>query len=648
MANQRIHHSLAQAFYGFGLALMTILVLSAGKPVLMPVALSVLLAFVLAPLVQFLENRRLGRIASVTIASCMAFFLIGVASWALAGQLNKLAVDLPNHEQEISDKLASFRLQEDSTLGRLDTMLKNLFSGVGSSGKSLNDSSVSETNIAQKSTVVVSREETSKIVSAVDVLLPVVEPFAMAAFVVVLVLFILIRREDIRYRTISMLGDRALTGTTRLMQDTADRVSKYLFHLLLVNAAFGLWFAVGLYFLKVPYSPLWGFLTLFLRFIPFLGSPASVVFPLLISIATSTGWWQPLAVICFFSISELVTANIIEPVLFGKSTGLTPIALLIAALFWAWLWGPIGLLLSTPLTVCLVVLGQHLPALRSLKVLLAEHPILDPKLQLFQRLLAQDLVEAERLVAGHIAASSIEKTVDDVIIPALKWTRRERQSESITADEERFIFSSLIRFLDLPAFKPESTKAVAESTNGDEKDSIKVGRYLEAKLRVVGYPVHHESEEVALAFLKRLASLDCEFESLSTKLLPSQFLSELRACKPDTAVLSVLPPGGLSQLQFMCSQIQIVCPTTKIVVAHFGTIKNYDRLLVRLRKIGVTYLTTSVSQTSQLLAVISEQKLDGERKVDFGSSAVVPSPHVGPSTTRPANTNDVDEVNHVT
>ena len=647
MPNEHSQRSLSQAFYGFGLALMTILVLSTGKPVLMPVALSILLAFVLTPLVQVLEKRRLGRIVSVSIASCTAFFFIGFASWALAGQLNKLAVDLPNHEHEIKDKLASFRLQEDSTLGRLNTMFKNLFSGVERTDASVQDPSVSEASIVPKSTVVLTREETSKIVSSVDVLLPVVEPFATAAFVVVLVLFILIRREDIRNRTIALLGDGALTGTTRLMQDTADRVSKYLFHLLLVNAGFGLWFAAGLYFLNVPYSPLWGFLTLFLRFIPFLGSPASVVFPLLISIATSTGWWQPIAVIVFFSISELLTANIIEPVLFGKSTGLTPIALLIAALFWAWLWGPIGLLLSTPLTVCLVVLGQHLPALRSLKVLLAEQPVLDPKLQLFQRLLAKDSIEAERLVSAYISESSIERTVDDVVIPALKWTRRERQSESISADEERFIYSSVQQLLDLPAFEREPAKEGQESTNVDATDSIKVARSLQPKPSVVGYPVHHESEEVALAFLQRLASLDCEFQSLSTKLLPSQVLGQLQVCKPDAVVLSVMPPGGLSQLQFMCSEIRTACPTTKIVVAHFGTIKDYDRLLVRMRKIGVTYLTTSVSQTSQLLAVISEQKLNGEHKVDLGSSAVVPSPHLGLSKTRMAKTSHGDEVTHV-
>jgi len=191
------------------------------------------------------------------------------------------------------------------------------------------------------------------------------------------------------------------------------------------------------------------------------------------------------------------------------------------------------------------------------------------------------------------------------------------------------------------------TKAGAKTTDGHETDANPVETTLPAGRSVVGYPVHHESEEVALAFLKRLASLDGEFQLLSTKLLPSQVLSQLSECNPDTVVLSVLPPGGLSQLQFMCSEIRIACPTTKIVVAHFGTIKNYDRVLVRMRKIGVTYLTTSVSQTSQLLTVISQQKLDERHKVDLGSSAIVPSPHSEGCSTLQSKTSSRDEVTRV-
>jgi len=647
MSRSSNYLSISKAFYGFGLALMTLLVLSAGKPVLMPVALSILLAFVLTPLVQFLEKRNLGRIVSVSIVSVMAICCISIASWGLTGQLNKLAEDLPNHEQEIRDKFTPFQLREDSTFGRLNTMLRNLLTGVESTGESSSDPSSSETVIIPKNKVVVAQEETSRIVSTIDVLLPIVEPFATAAFVVVLVLFILIRREDIRYRTISLLGDRALTGTTRLMQDTADRVSKYLFHLLLVNAGFGLWFAVGLYFLNVPYWPLWGFLTLFLRFIPFLGSPASIVFPLLISIATSTGWWQPVAIIIFFSVSELITANVIEPILFGKSTGLTPIALLIAALFWAWLWGPIGLLLSTPLTVCLVVLGQHLPALRSLKVLLAEQPILDPKLQLFQRLLAKDAFEANRLVTSHIVASSLELTVDDVVIPALKWARRERQSDSITAEEERFIYGALQQLLDLPSFVQEMTKLENVVTKDDDSGSlvaIEASRIARSKLTVIGYPVHHESEEVALSFLNRLALHDCDFQLLSTKLLPSQVLAQIQASKTEVAVLMVLPPGGLLQVQYICSELRTACPSIKILVTYLGKIRDYDRLLVRLRKIGVTYLTTSILQTSQLLTTLSEERGAGGCEIDSDTTSVISTPHLGRSPNQMAKTSHEEGV----
>ena len=391
-------------FYVLGSTLMILAILYFGKPVLLPISLSILLAFILNPLVKSLERLRLGRVVSVLIASGLAFTMIGSAAWALASQVQGLAADLPNHQHNIKLKIDGFKTSDDSTYGRLTAMFEELFP-VSKPASAMQDQTNSEgekeddekedgeqqkTKSAQEPEPVFVVREPIGTPNSVDaasaILLPVVRPLGISALVMVLVVFLLVRREDVRYRTISLMGDSALTGTTRLMRDAAERVSNYLLSLLGVNAAFGLWFGLGLYFLGVPYAPLWGFLTLCFRFVPFVGSPASVLFPLLISIASSTGWSQPIWVVVFFGISELVTANFIEPVLFGKTTGLTPIALLIAALFWTWVWGPIGLLLSTPLTVCMVVLGQHFSQLRWLKVLLAEQPMLDAKLQYFQRL----------------------------------------------------------------------------------------------------------------------------------------------------------------------------------------------------------------------------------------------------------------------
>ena len=435
--------------------------------------------------------------------------------------------------------------------------------------------------------------------TASAILLPIVQPLGISALVVVLVMFLLIRREDVRYRTISLMGDSALTGTTRLMRDAAERVSKYLLSLLGVNAAFGLWFGLGLYFLGVPYAPLWGFLTLCFRFIPFVGSPASVLFPLLISVASSSGWTQPIWVLIFFGVSELVTANIIEPVLFGKTTGLTPIALLIAALFWTWVWGPIGLLLSTPLTVCMVVLGQHIPQLRSLKVLLAEQPILDAKLQYFQRLLAADEVEGTRIFTDYAAKMGRQKAFDEVIVPALQWTRRERERDSISPEEENFIWKTT-----QDAIKIEPAADSAESKDQQPSEQNKVAS--QQRLNVYGHPVHHESELIALTMLKELINTDCDVFLSSTKKLPSKVIDEIEAAQPDVVVLAIVPPGGIPQVKFMSNEIRLRCPDTITIVAYLSKVDDYDHLLVDLRTKGASYLTTSLGQTINQIRMVHE------------------------------------------
>ena len=432
--------------------------------------------------------------------------------------------------------------------------------------------------------------------------LPVLEPLGIAALVVVLVMFLLLRREDVRYRTIALMGDSALTGTTRLLRDAAGRVSKYLLSLLSVNAAFGLWFGVGLYLLGVPYAPLWGFLTLCFRFIPFVGSPASVLFPLLISVATSDGWSQPTWVLIFFGVSELITANVIEPILFGKTTGLTPIALLVAVLFWTWVWGPVGLLLSTPLTVCLVVLGQHVPHLRSLKVLLAEQPTLDAKLQYFQRLLAGDALEGRRVFSAYAKEKGLEKAFDDVIVPALLLTRRERVRDNISPEEESYILTTTQEVVS------------AKSLNAIELSSanpvVADDQSVSSRLNIYAHPVHHESEQLALNMLRNLIQTDCDVFLSNTKQLPSKVIDEIESSQPDAVVLTIVPPGGVPQVKYMCNEIRLRCPNLCIIVAYLGKITNYDELLVELRKEGATYMTTSLGQTTNQIKMAQDSAYD--------------------------------------
>ncbi len=600
-----------RAFYTLGACMMVLVLLYLGRPILVPIALSVLLAFILTPLVAVLEKLRLGRIASVLTASFLAFSLIGLGGWALASQIQKLAAELPNHREEIKAKIDSLSASKESTFSRLATMFTELTANVGKPAKSpAEEGTLSDSVVLSPIPVVVRNESQSGIESAGAVLVPIVEPLGQAALIVVLVLFLLIQREDMRFRMISLMGDAALTGTTRLLRDTGERVSNYLLGLLLVNAGFGLWFGLGLYFLGVPYAPLWGFLTLVFRFIPFLGSPASVVFPLVISIATSDGWSQPIYLLTFFVLSELFTNNVVETLVFGKSTGLTPIALVIAASFWALIWGPVGLLLSTPLTVCLVVLGQHLPHLRSLKVLLAEQPSLDPQLQFFQRLLSGDAVEARRVFDEHAATHGRNRAFDEVMIPALRWTRRERIKEVVTADEEAFIYAA--------------SHATATQANAVIKaDDTETTLARRQSITVLGCPVHHESEEITLLILEEMMRNRCTFTIATTKKLPSQVVKQIQSDQPDVVVLAALPPGGMPQVRYLCCEIGKVCPETKIVVACFAKLSNYDELLVSLRKSGASYLTTSLEQTRYQIEKLIE-------KVGEEESPLLPdASHVG-------------------
>jgi predicted PurR-regulated permease PerM len=517
-----------KVFYGLGSVVLILTILYFGKPVLLPIALGVLLAFILNPVVQILEKWRLGRIPAVLLTSGMAFLLILVATWALASQIHSLAGELPDHTSEIKRKIESFKTDKTSTLGRLTGMVQELFpskpeklvdeaavkenateddneiTNNGPSGREIEGTQEPSDQKELPAPVYVVREPAAPpatLETAKSLLLPILEPLAIAALVVVLVIFLLVEREDVRYRAISLSGNAALTGTTRLMRDAAERVSRYLLYLFGINAAFGIWFGAGLYLMGVPYAPLWGFLTLFFRFIPFVGSPASVLFPLLINIATSSGWSQPLWVAVFFGVSELITANVIEPILFGKTTGLTPIALLVAVLFWTWIWGPIGLLLSTPLTVCLVVLGHHIPHLRSLKVLLAEQPVLDARLQYFQRLIAGDTTESARIFENYVGLKGRTQAFDDVVVPALRWARREKELNNITAVEESFIQQSTMEIVQQSSsgstgqqIVPAELPIERNELNGEEID--------QDRPKVYCHPVHHEFEELVQSMLK--------------------------------------------------------------------------------------------------------------------------------------------------
>ena len=564
-------------------------ILYVAKSVIVPLAFAVLLTFILTPVVSLLQDKGLGRVPAVLVTVVLALALCAGIAWSVGGQVNRLVRELPTHKEKIEQKLADLRGSGEGTFGPLLQMIREL-------GAEPEPANPQDEKGAKETRVVVARPDESfgfaRLAATVG---PVIEPLATTGLVVVLVIFMLIKREDLRNRVIGMLGHGHLTGTTRIIVDAAQRLSRFLLNLLLVNVGTGVIFGVGLLLIGVPYALLWGFLTAVLRFVPYVGTLFAVAFPLVITFALSTGWTQFIAVLVFFVVLEALTANVVEPLLFGHTTGVTPIALLVAAAFWTLLWGPIGLVLSTPLTLCLVVLGQHVPRLKFLALLLGDEPALAPHATYYQRLLARDPKEAQQVAVQHAAANGAERVYDDVLVPALVLARHDRRLGGLSAEDAEYVLQTTREILT----QLEAPTAAAEPADGAEP-STATPPIEEAAPRVLilGCPAHDESEELALEMLGQLMKPDgCRIEVISTRVLPAAIEARVAKENPALVVIAVLPPGGLAQARYLCRRLRKRFAELSLVVTLGSETRAFDRVLVRLREAGASYLTTSLLQT---------------------------------------------------
>lgn len=609
--------SSVRSFYLQPLAtlVLIVVVLYLAKSVIVPLALAVLLTFVLTPVVASIQNRGLHRVPAVLLTVFLTFCILGLVGWGVGVQINKLARELPAHRKEIDAKIAGLRGSGEGAFSDLLQMLREVSKGQTqdeTSKPQADVSSDSEKEAPHEKVVIAQPQEASSFEQLVHVAGPVLEPLAEAGLILILVIFMLIKREDLRNRLIGLLGHERLTGTTRVLVDAAQRLSRFLLTQLLINVSFGILFATGLFFIGVPYVFLWGFLTAVLRFVPYIGSWVAVAFPLIVSFAIAPTWTQPILVLAVFAILDLVTANVVEPLLFGHGTGVSPIALLIAAAFWTWIWGPIGLVLSTPLTVCLVVLGQHVPRLRFLTLLLGDKPALASHVSYYQRLLARDQQEAEHVAVAHAQAKGQENVYDDVLLPALTLARRDRKDAGLSAEDENFLFQATRDILDHLASEQQPTGSTEETApeGADGSASTPSETPSEAfsdALVVLGCPAHHEAEELSLSMLASLLKLDgCRLEAISTRALPAEIERRVEQEKAALVFIAILPPGGLVQARYLCKRLRKRFPDLPLVVGYWGTARNFDRLLVKLRAAGANYVTTSLLQSrSQIRALVN-------------------------------------------
>ncbi|MCB9731961.1 MAG: AI-2E family transporter [Deltaproteobacteria bacterium] len=568
---------------GFRLMAGVLLVVAAlylGKTLFVPLVFAGLFTFILSPVVVFLQQRGVGRAPSVLLVVLGALAAAGSVAYLVASQLLSLAAELPTHRAEIEQKLADLHGITGGGVSRLVDMLQELVAAQTAPPD------------APHPFVVVAQPAESGFEQVKTFLAPFVGGLAEAFFVLLLVIFMLLRREDVRNRAIRLLGYGHLTGTTRAAMDAGARVSRLLLSQLAINACFGLTLGVGLWALGVPYAFLWGFSAGALRFVPYLGIVVAVVAPVIFSIATSPGWELPLVVLGFIMVVEIVTANAIEPILFSKKTGVSPLALLVAAAFWTFIWGPIGLVLSTPLTICLVVLGNHAPQFGFLAVLLGDEPALEPHVTFYQRLLASDEIEARGVASAYAAEHGAVAAFDMVLVPALRRVRRDRQKEGLGARDAAWIADATRRVAAELALDAPSGESVA--TDG-------------ARPRILACPAHHAAEEAGLEMFARICRASgAEVDVLPQRTLPAAVESAVERGGYGLVFIGILPPGGLAQAEHLCQRLAARWPELPIVVGHWKRPKSYDQLLVRLREAGATYVATTIAQAaSQALSAVT-------------------------------------------
>jgi predicted PurR-regulated permease PerM len=588
-------------------AVVVIATLYFARVMLVPLALAVLFTFVLTPLVSILERIHIPRFLSVILVVAVAVAALGIAGWTVANQLIDVTNQLPSYKSNIKDKIDSIRSPKSSRFDNAANAVKEI-------GKEITETSADTAENASakasgKTKAPVAQPKPAQIQvfqpasNPLESFNSVVTPLGSAIIVLVLTIFMLAGREDLRNRLIGLVGHGHLNVMTQALNDAGARVSRYLLVQLLINTGYGAVIGLGLYFIGVPNALLWGTVAGVFRFLPYIGAPLAALLPILLSLAIFTTWSQPAETLLLYLIVELVVANFLEPLLYGANTGISSFAILFAAIFWALIWGPIGLLLSTPLTVCLVVIGRHVPTLNFLNVLLGDQPVLSPEAHYYQRLLASDQAEAKHVLEEYLKDNSLEELYDSVVVPALALAEQDRHRDDLDAITEQFICQSTKELLEELGDKTKETDtAVKEDAAQEGRIALPPARtetpaHLEPLTRIVCLPARDEADEIVgimLAQLLEKSGYSAQAIAIGTT---AEMLAQAKDSIPEIVCISALPPFALLHARELYKRVRSVLPEAKVIIGLWKFGGDPARAAVRLNIAGDDKLALTLGQT---------------------------------------------------
>jgi predicted PurR-regulated permease PerM len=555
------------------------------REVIIPLALAMLFSFLLAPATRRLEALKLGRTVSTLLSVALFIALIAAVGWAAGNQVLSLAGKLPEYQHNITQKLNAMRLPPRGALGKAAEAFKEIESEASGKPKPP-PGSAPEKAQPQKPAASALPATPFELIGKLG--FPLLTLLAMAAAIVVITTLMLLQRDDLRDRVIRLMGEGKIHLTTQAIEDAAGRVSRYLRMQLVVNACYGVPLAAALYFIGLPNALLFGLLGMVLRFIPYLGAALAAALPIALAFAISDGWETIFWTAGVIAILEFVTAYVIEPWLYGESTGLSPIAIVFSAIFWTWLWGPIGLLLATPLTVCISATGRYLPQLGFLNVMLGAEPVLPPQVRFYQRLVALEYEEALDMAEQFAKEQGLAALYDIVLLPALILAKRDRDRDRLDDKRERFVFESLQRIVE------ELTEARTTGKESGKEHAAQEQRGMpSAPPALCIVPAHDEADYIAGMMLARLLAPE-HFEALllPKDMLAAEMLDRVAQTSDKAVCISAVPPSAASNASYLCKRLRARFPQQKIVVALWNAEGNLERLQARLRDAGADEVVT--------------------------------------------------------
>jgi predicted PurR-regulated permease PerM len=458
------------------LAVVVVVALYLGREVLVPIALAVLMTFVLAPPVRRLQAWYVPRIVAVIFVVLVAFAAIFSLGGLMVSQVNQLAADLPQYQSTLRDKIASLRgaAAGTGTLERASGVLKDLSKELDKPRGNVTPSSplaIDGPSTGKPIAVEVKQPDPGALQTLVSLISPLLQPLATTGIVIIFVIFILLQREDLRNRLVRLAGSADLQRTTAAMDDAGRRLSRLFLIQLALNSGFGLVIGTGLWFIGVPSAPLWGMLAMILRFVPYIGAVISAIFPLVLAAAVGQGWTMVLWTAALFLIVEPIVGHVVEPLLYGHGAGLSPVSVIASATFWTWLWGPIGLVLATPLTICLVVLGRHVDRLKFLDIMFGDQPALTPPELVYQRMLAGDPVEAAEQAQTFLKERPLVAYYEEVLIGGLKLAHADAKRGLLDDERLQRIRDASAEIVDDLSAHEDTLEVIPELVLDDDKQA---------------------------------------------------------------------------------------------------------------------------------------------------------------------------------